>query len=96
MHPAYQRAHARVITYPMKNQQPRAKTAAGIISISDKEPSKSDTGFSECLGIRRHGQEQIKLMAASLESYPWGKARLVQSVGAANLKGNAPLSRSFS
>jgi hypothetical protein len=72
----------------MKNQQPRAKAAAGMSGISDKEPSKSDTGFSECLGIRRHSQEQIKLMAASLESYPWGKARLAQSVGAANLKGN--------
>jgi len=42
----------------MKNQQQRAKAAAGITSISDKEPSKSDTGFSECLGIRGHGQEQ--------------------------------------
>ena len=72
----------------MKNQQPFAKTAAGITSISDKEPLKSDAGFSECLGIRRHGQEQIKLMAASLE---WRKARLAQCVGAANLKGNAPL-----
>jgi hypothetical protein len=60
----------------MKNQQPRAKAAAGISSISDKEPSKSDTGFSECLGIRRHSQEQIKLMAASLESYPGGKHAL--------------------
>jgi len=59
----------------MKNQQPFAKTAAGITSISDKEPLKSDTRFSECLG-RRHGQEQIKLMAASLESYPWGKHAL--------------------
>ena len=68
MHPAYQRDGARVITYLMKNQQPFAKTAAGITSISDKEPSKSDTGFSECLGIRRHGQEQIKLMAGSLEA----------------------------
>jgi hypothetical protein len=58
VHPAYQRgARARVITYPMKNQQPRAKAAAGISSISDKEPSKSDTGFSEWLGIRRHSQE---------------------------------------
>ena len=75
----------------MKNQQPCAKAAAGISSISDKEPSKSDTGFSECLGVRRHGQEQIKPMAASLESYPWGKARLAQSVGATNLKGDAPL-----
>ena len=75
----------------MKNQQPRAKAAASITSISDKEPSKSDTGFSECLAIRRHGQEQIKLMAATFESYPCGKARLAQSVGAANLKGNAPL-----
>jgi hypothetical protein len=45
----------------------------------------------DCFGIRRHGQEQIRLMAASLESYLWGKARLAQSVGAANLKGNAPL-----
>jgi hypothetical protein len=60
----------------MKNQQARAKAAAGISSISDKEPSKSDTGFSECLGIRRHGREQIKLMAASLENYPWGKHAL--------------------
>ncbi len=75
----------------MKNQQPRAKAAAGISSISDKEQSKSDTRFSECLGIRRHSQEQIKLMAANLESYPRGKARLAQSVGVANLKGNAPL-----
>ena len=75
----------------MKNQQPRAKVAAGIGSISDKEPSKSDTSFSECLGIRRHSQEQIKLMAANLENYPRGKARLAQSVSAANLKGNAPL-----
>ena len=91
MHPAYQRGGARVITYPMKNQQPCAKAAAGISSISDKKQSKSDTGFSECLGIRRHGQEQIKLKAASVESYPWGKARLAQSVGAANLRGNAPL-----
>lgn len=71
----------------MKHQQPCAQAAAGITSISDKEPSKSDTGVSECLGIRRHGQEQIKLLAASVESY----ARLAQSVGAANLKGNAPL-----
>ena len=75
----------------MKNQQPPPKAGAGISSISDKKQSKSDTGFSECLGIRRHGQEQIKLMAASLESYLWGKARLAQSVGAANLKGNSPL-----
>jgi len=58
----------------MKNHQPCAKAAAGISSISDEEQSKSDTGFCEYLGIRRHGQEQIKLMAASLESYPWGKS----------------------
>ena len=74
----------------MKNQQLRAKADAAINSISDKESSKSDTGFSECLGIRRHSQEQIK-MAASLESYQRGKARLAESAGAANLKGNAPL-----
>jgi hypothetical protein len=30
-------------------------------------------------------------MAASLESYQRGKARLAESAGAANLKGNAPL-----
>ena len=65
-----------------------AKLGAGISSISDKEPSKADSGFSECLSISRHGQKQIKLMAASLE---WGKARLAQCVGAANLKGNASL-----
>ena len=75
MYSAYQEGRARVITYPMKNQHLCAKAAAGISSISDKEPSKSDTGFAKCLGIRRHSQEQIKLMAASLESYPWGKAR---------------------
>ena len=28
---------------------------------------------------------------SKLESYPWGEERLAQSVGAANLKGNAPL-----
>jgi transposase len=66
------------------------------VGISGKEPSKSDTGFPECLGIRRHSQKQIKLIAPTLESYSRGKARLEQSVGAANLKGNAPLSRSFS
>ena len=88
MHPAYQRGRARAITYPVKNQQPCAKAAAGISSISDKEQSKSDTGFSECLSISRHGQKQIKLMAASLE---WRKARLAQCVSAANLKGNALL-----
>jgi hypothetical protein len=30
-------------------------------------------------------------MAATCESYPWEKARLAQSVGSADLKGNAPL-----
>ena len=52
MDPPYQRGDARVITYPMKNQQPCAKAAAGISSISDKEQSKSDTGFSEYLGVK--------------------------------------------
>jgi len=44
----------------MKNQQPRAKTAAGISSISDKEPSKSDTSFSE--------------MPRQKTTQPWGEA----------------------
>jgi hypothetical protein len=71
-------------SYPVKNQQPRVKAVVVIGSISDKELSKSDTGFSECFAVRRHGQEQIKLMAAHLEIYPRGK-----HVGAANLNGDA-------
>lgn len=62
------------MTYPMKNQQPRAKAAAGISSISDKEPSKSDTGFSECLGIRGHGQEQNQAAGGMFRKLSMGES----------------------
>jgi len=44
------------MTYPMKNQQSRAKADAGVTSISDKKPAKCDTGSPECvLPFRRTG-----------------------------------------